>query len=83
VSEEHFRSQRDELVDQFLRRSVDEKQRILKPGDATIAYIILPNNQVLDRRRVWSLDFIWEEGNGLLPLIEKESFSERIMASCS
>ena len=34
--------------------------------------------------RFWSLDFTWEEKNGLLPLIEKaESFPERIMAGAA
>jgi hypothetical protein len=91
------RSEEDELVDQFLRRSVDEKQRILKWAMRQIAYIILPNNQVLDRRCMREttgplrqkkaeqvLDILWEEEHGLLPLFEKsESFPESIMASAT
>jgi len=82
-------------VDQFLGRSVDEKQRVLKRvmRQSHIPFCQIIKSWMEDtsgdttgllrqRKAKQVLDLIWEEDNELLPLFEKtESFPERIMAS--
>jgi hypothetical protein len=82
-------------VDQFLGRSVNEKQRVLKQvmrqSHLPFCQIIkswmedTPGDTTRLRRRMKAkqvLDLIWKEDNELLPLFEKtKSFPERMMAS--
>jgi hypothetical protein len=84
-------------VDQFFRRSVGEKQRILKRvmRQSHISFCQVVKTWIEDapgdttgplrqRKAKQILDLIWEEENELLPLFEKtESFPERVMASAA
>jgi hypothetical protein len=84
-------------VDQFFRRSIGEKQRILKRvmRQSHISFCQVVKSWIEDapgdttgplrqRKAKQILDLIWEEENELLPLFEKtESFPERVMASAA
>jgi hypothetical protein len=84
-------------VEQFCRRSVSEKQRILKRvmRQSHIPFCQFIKSWIEDtsgdtagllrqRKAKQILDLIWEEENGLLPLFEEtQSFPERVMASAA
>jgi hypothetical protein len=84
-----------ELVAQFARKSLNEKlaifKKVLRQSDQTFSDLIKAwihdtaggdHGSVLERKVNQIVDFLWQDENGLLPLLEKtESFKERVTNS--
>lgn len=86
----------DELVNQFDRKSLNEKlelfKRVLRKSHQTFSDLIKAwihdtpgdncHGPLRQRKAKQIVDLIWQDENGLLPLFEKtESFNERVATS--
>jgi len=92
----HSKLSDDELVNQFDRKSLNEKlelfKRVLRKSHQTFSDLIKAwihdtpgdncHGPLRQRKAKQIVDLIWQDENGLLPLFEKtESFNERVATS--